>query len=554
MAFHVHGRRETDPTDRPPSEYVMLLMPDAEVTRRMDGAGLVDFVEQAHDAVAEYVRSTRTPLEECQIACALLPGHRILVEVYVWPPPAIVVHAAPLTRALRRLPVPAASAPVAFSLRLRPIPSDNPRQFPPALVAFIGGGEATSLDDMLADVGSLELPLPSTSTFERIRARLAGGARTMPGDITHRTGLPVITTDDRIMCRAAPGFRVENEDPTTGFARVVHANGRRERADAETLVWLRSPSPQPSQAALTAMLDRTASVRVLAGGISRGTPVGDHVLLTIDGTGDLEELFETLEVIDGSSGHCMCLGDPTLELRGLDGARIAALGVHHGQGIRWSGWKDDARLLDGVRLLEWLDAHGVDGPLAAHREAERAGRARQAAWQRWQSRMPEPLRAWSPERWQAMVQRNDVRDALDALSSSHADDLDTIKALFDWFGAGHGPWTAFPSYEQLPELLLLAFPLDALVRAAEDPGLSDDGLEGAARLFAGHVMATGGSANHPPLSAMLVRDQAIFVPARKAQPLDVVPRTLLTRLRRYATRFDDEDKIARARSAFGEDA
>ena len=73
----------------------------------------------------------------------------------------------------------------------------------------------------------------------------------------------------------------------------------------------------------------------------------------------------------------MCFGGPTLEMLSADRSRLAHLSIHHGHAIRWNQWKDDAKLVDGRRLLQWLAQRGVVEPLRDF-EAEEA-RQRQSA-------------------------------------------------------------------------------------------------------------------------------------------------------------------------------
>jgi hypothetical protein len=57
--------------------------------------------------------------------------------------------------------------------------------------------------------------------------------------------------------------------------------------------------------------------------------------------------------------------------------------------------------------------------------------------------------------------------ALGALRSAYPSEADTILALLAWFGQGKGPWSGYPSYEGIPETLLLDFSTAAIVRALE---------------------------------------------------------------------------------------
>ncbi|MEZ6072232.1 MAG: hypothetical protein R3C10_18735 [Pirellulales bacterium] len=91
------------------------------------------------------------------------------------------------------------------------------------------------------------------------------------------------------------------------------------------------------------------------------------MLLDISDEADLAELKQALAILDGPCGHCMCFGEPTLELRSNQQERLAVLSIHHGHSLRCAAWKDDAELIDERRLLTgWptmacLAARGILG-------------------------------------------------------------------------------------------------------------------------------------------------------------------------------------------------
>jgi hypothetical protein len=72
--------------------------------------------------------------------------------------------------------------------------------------------------------------------------------------------------------------------------------------------------------------------------------------------------------------------------------------------------------------------------------------------------------------------------ALEALDGAYPDLTTRIRVLLSWFGSGEGPWSGFPSYEQVAEQLLLRFSPENLVAAIDGADLDSAQLEGAARL------------------------------------------------------------------------
>jgi hypothetical protein len=260
------------------------------------------------------------------------------------------------------------------------------------------------------------------------------------------------------------------------------------------------------------------------GGSSNGWPLGKEVLAVTEDPNALEDLRRSLQIREGGCGHCMCHGDPTLVLSDQHGDTLAVLGVHHGVAIRWREWKDDAELADGQRLLQWLVMLDVLYPMEEFERSRRQGLESQAQAERWRAATPPPLAAHPVFDLNLAFNPSPLAPVLeDAFPDLRARTL----ALFEWFGHGAGPWSGFPAYEQLPENLLLALPIDCLLDALHSEHLTGAQLEGAARLFAGwHFRQTR------------KRDLDLLTPSDRKRLLD------------QALRSADGDKQARARRAF----
>ena len=139
--------------------------------------------------------------------------------------------------------------------------------------------------------------------------------------------------------------------------------------DQETLDYIDSSAPNPTQSSLDTLLSQTRGVRVYSGGASRGEPLSDEPLWEITDEIALESLGIALRINDGPHGHCMCHGDAALEFLGASGDRLAVIGVHHGESIRWNAWCEDAELTRGSKILKWLNDRGVWDGLQHHRKA-----------------------------------------------------------------------------------------------------------------------------------------------------------------------------------------
>jgi hypothetical protein len=300
-----------------------------------------------------------------------------------------------------------------------------------------------------------------------------------------------------------------------GWRLIERPDGSRMLVDPETVEYLESDAPQPTQASLTRMLDGACSFRLVEGGASQGRPLGTNTLLEMNAPEALIQLRENLQVKDGPAGHCMCHGDPTLEFFDKSGSSLAVIAVHHGHTIRWNAWKDDAALIDGLALLTWFAAQGVEQPLRQYEEAVQERADAEAAWERWFVAMPsclQPLLAYQrefigrvlfipgpprtpPPTLEAKPPEPSTIDVerfvrvKSALMESYPDALQRARVLLTWFGRGAGPWSGYPEYEEIAEHLLLESLTADLVLAMREPQMSGDLLEGGARFLAGWLFA-----------------------------------------------------------------
>jgi hypothetical protein len=307
--------------------------------------------------------------------------------------------------------------------------------------------------------------------------------------------------------------------------------------------------PDPSQAVLDQMLAPLTRIRVIKGGMANGKAIGNTILLDINVPEDIAAFREQLKIIEDPQtfGHCMCLGDPAIEL--LSGGKVmAVIGFHHGRSIRWDAWQSDAVLTDGMGLVNWMAKRGVRGPQqeveASRRRQEEA--ARQI--QRWAEAMPISLRPFWDQMMQASFgfatfvpdatgsapsvpsgesKTNPPSAMMQALEVEFPDPEERVLAILSWFGQGAGPWSGFPAYEQAAETLLLEFPTPFIIDALEHHTLTTDHLEGAARYFAGYHFNRS-----------------------KSQDRQYITTPLKEKLLAHSLQSPDQDKIKRAQNAF----
>lgn len=70
--------------------------------------------------------------------------------------------------------------------------------------------------------------------------------------------------------------------------------------------------------------------------------------------------------------------------------------------------------------------------------------------------MPPSLRPLWPDRLGDEMSPADIDEARTLLEVAVPDPVERVRALYKWFGAGKGPWSGYPSYEDAAEQLLLA--------------------------------------------------------------------------------------------------
>jgi hypothetical protein len=187
-----------------------------------------------------------------------------------------------------------------------------------------------------------------------------------------------------------------------------------------------------------------------------------------------------------------------------------------------------ARTLDElIRLAQFIFPKDKDiGDLVTEQEAVIKTREDNDA--RWRAGMPKSIQPlWKPADV-AFMNPDEVAPFRKPLVMEFPDMKQRILALLKWYGSGAGPWSGFPSYEEAVELLLMEYSTQDLLSVIDPPAMSEEQVEGAARLFAGWTF-------------------------RQKRPNDnrLIPKRLKQALLAHSMNSSDEDKRARARKAFG---
>lgn len=257
--------------------------------------------------------------------------------------------------------------------------------------------------------------------------------------------------------------------------------------DRVTTDYLASKASDPTQASIDELLSCITRVRVVPfTNYTQGSTEQKTLLNTSDPMSI--EFFRSCFTIDEDAttfGHCMCVGDPHIELYSSE-RLVATQGYHHGSAVRWNAWKHDACLKEPDRLLDWMSAHGVDGPRQEVEETKRGSEAARLDCERWKAAMPEYFQPFWEHMKIVLVRDPELHGwLLDAFRAAVPDMEQQALILFGWFGTGAGPWSEFPSYEVVPEELLLHYPTQLLIDALVTSAPTDAQWLGAVRYFAG---------------------------------------------------------------------
>jgi hypothetical protein len=287
------------------------------------------------------------------------------------------------------------------------------------------------------------------------------------------------------------------------FVPVVDEDGEATGVmDQMTADFLASADPDPTQATLDEAFEGVTRVRLVGGRHETCTVeidgeryeanqlIIDVLLLDVTDPASLTELTAAVRIVDGDEfGHLMTIGLHHLELWVGD-QRVHTIELLYGwDTIRWpSVWKGDGPLAEPRRLENWLLRHGITDARDHREEAEQQAAEWLGSTENWERAMPPSLSPLWPERLgdgPGNMSPADIGAAEDLLQAALPDPIARVRALYEWFGSGTGPWSGYPSYEGAAEQLLLDCSIEVLLAALEASTDNPAAVDGAARLFGG---------------------------------------------------------------------
>ncbi len=225
--------------------------------------------------------------------------------------------------------------------------------------------------------------------------------------------------------------------------------------------------------------------------------------------------------------HCMCIGTPAVRLYRGD-TELVLVTNHHGRSVRCSLWTSDAMLKDPERWLQWFDARKMPEPRKEVDDMTARAKQGEISYARWLASMPKSVRPLWERATRDEISPN-VKPLRTALAKEFPDTRQRVLSLFTWYGSGDGPCSGFPSYESAAEELLLDIPTADLIAAAQIDNLTQEQLEGAARLFGGWDFSQ-----------------------RRPNDRKALPAALKKKLLDHSLKSTDDDKLGGAKNAFAQ--
>jgi hypothetical protein len=286
----------------------------------------------------------------------------------------------------------------------------------------------------------------------------------------------------------------------------------------------REKSTQEQIGDLFVLIDQADEMVVYSEGFKR-----EFVVYRSSKRKDFEELKSAITLKQkGGPFVCACVDGPEIALLKKK-KEIAAVWNHEGTAIGSSVWEGDWENSSPDRWLRWFDARGMKSAQEFFEEMQSQYRKAAVDERRWVKAMPSSLKPlWSNALRQYNPPTNfpDLKPLSAALVKQYPDAYARICALMAWFGSGAGPWSGFPGYEEIAAKLLLQYPNTELIRAVDSRNLSDQELEGSARILG---------------SWRPIPDRTPIPPGLRQTLLD------------HCLKSSDQDKVGRARQAFATD-
>ncbi len=250
---------------------------------------------------------------------------------------------------------------------------------------------------------------------------------------------------------------------------------------SEVMAYFNSTLPSPNPKDLEKLIDETVKIIIS----DRIVEVGRDELFPICDINDkkgIEKAGEHLAIQQEPGGHILDGGYTIFDFytKQKETHRIEFLGAGS---IRWKEkWKEDARLKDGKKFLDWLYDLGVEKPLNEYHEAIKREEIREKRYNDWLHAAPSSILT-RLENDADFIFNYDADELLKALRKEFTNDIDLVINLFELYGTGFTEWNGYPINENIPEAILLKFPIKFVQELSTKYELTKTQKHGIARFF-----------------------------------------------------------------------
>lgn len=221
--------------------------------------------------------------------------------------------------------------------------------------------------------------------------------------------------------------------------------------------------PKPTNEGLAKLFVGVDKVVIKDDGVYEDKAMSDKVVLTISQSDNIQKLNDLLKIDELNTGfYCMCLGTNAIELH--SGTHIqATIGFHHGVSIRYNKWNGDAQLAKSDDLLAFLAEQGFTKPLKDRIREKRNMEKDRIVESKWLDTAPKSFKNY----WTQInsLETGFFTSLVNDLNQEIPDRNKQIIVLLQTFGQTENFWTAYPSYEELPNDILKTFETKEIITA-----------------------------------------------------------------------------------------
>ena len=218
-----------------------------------------------------------------------------------------------------------------------------------------------------------------------------------------------------------------------------------------------------SSDALANLLEGVTTIRIKGDGVVNGKALSDNVILDISAKPKVAEFKRLFEIVEPKEEfHCMCVGNYAIEL--LSGVLVkSTIGYHHGYSIRVENWNSDVELRHPHKLVEFFHDLGFKEPLEQKDLDDERARKNANESSNWLENSPRTFSKYFEEmRNMGAIKTDKMRSELNAEFSTNND---LILALLNSYGTTKNLWSAFASYQSVPQELLDNFNISKIIEA-----------------------------------------------------------------------------------------